>query len=160
MYALVTSKSLSGIFWKWKHCFAGGRITSSSLSKSKAQEEYGDLEEERNEQTNRTYCLLVFTFLFYLVPIELNIQLVSYTILLPCVGWCEPMSMKKWDEPTSSSSRVNPACMVWTCSAMESTVALWCWKAWMGALLWWILWALCLVNSGEIGWLSYLLGDI
>ena len=34
----------------------------------------------------RTYCLLVFTFLFYLVPIELNIQLVSYTILLPCVG--------------------------------------------------------------------------
>lgn len=72
MYALVTSKSLSGIFLKWKHCFVGGRITSSSLSKSKAQEEYGDLEEERNEQTNKNLLLIGF-----------------YIFMLSCTYWIE-----------------------------------------------------------------------
>ena len=148
MYALVTSKSLSGIFWKWKHCFAGGRITSSSLSKSKAQEEYGDLEEERNEQTNKNLLLIGF-YIFILSCtywIEYPIGKLYYSVALCWLMWTYVHEKTGMNQPAHLPGSTRPAwsgharrwSQRWLCDAEKLGWERYC-GGFCGLYVWWIL---------------------
>ena len=62
-------------------CFVGGRITNSSLSIFRAQEEKGNLEDERKDQRTKNLLLVGFYLRFLNLS---NIQLVSDLHTLLC----------------------------------------------------------------------------